>query len=274
MIQVCRSSSSLMCQPLYCALSRVCQKARWRTLTLACVMPDQTDMFEQIALVSPFQGALFIVFIMVGSLIIMNMLLGARKTTLFLAQHRGWWVFWWRQSKRWPAASMSRSISTLPSGFSSFLGGWRFVQPLTKDMIDQEGCDENGDNLISEQEFASQNEKLETKSLGILVGEAGSAHSSSASWGGPLCGSGVWQAAVWRRPTFNLWGVLGRRGHAYEICKRHIVFHALSCLSCFISLILITSNECQWYWHLYILVWFGEVCWCCAAPTKPLSRFA
>lgn len=57
----------------------MCQKVSARTLTLACVMPDQADMFEQIALVSPFQGALFIIFIMVGSLIIMNMLLGARK---------------------------------------------------------------------------------------------------------------------------------------------------------------------------------------------------
>lgn len=64
--------------------------------------------------------------------------------------------------------------------------------PLTKDMIDQEGCDENGDNLISEQEFESRTCWRPKAGLGIFVGETGSPHSSSASWGGPLRGSGVW----------------------------------------------------------------------------------
>eukprot|EP00434_Breviolum_minutum_P003188 symbB.v1.2.002806.t1/scaffold91.1/size338584/11 len=44
------------------------------TLVLQCVMPDQEGFFRQVAAESPFMGAMVVVFIMVGSLIIMNML--------------------------------------------------------------------------------------------------------------------------------------------------------------------------------------------------------
>jgi len=102
------------------------------TLVLQCVMPDQEGFFRQVAAESPFMGAMVLVFIMVGSLIIMNMLVGV----------------------------LVEAVQTVASCEHEQIH-IDFAKRVLFEMIDAEGADENGDNLISEEEFERLMEKPE-----------------------------------------------------------------------------------------------------------------
>ncbi|CAJ1364340.1 unnamed protein product, partial [Effrenium voratum] len=94
------------------------------TLIIQCVMPDQEGFFREIAAESWVMGSMVLVFIMVGSLIIMNMLVGVlveAVQTVATCEHEQIHI--------------------------------DFAKRVLWDMIDKSGADENGDNLISEQEF-------------------------------------------------------------------------------------------------------------------------
>eukprot|EP00435_Cladocopium_sp_Y103_P063220 s10_g24.t2 len=101
-------------------------------LVLQGVIPDQAGFFTQVANESPFMGAMVLVFIMVGSLIIMNMLVGV----------------------------LVEAVQTVASCEHEQIH-IDFAKRVLFEMIDQEGADENGDNLISEEEFESLMQKPE-----------------------------------------------------------------------------------------------------------------
>lgn len=101
-------------------------------LVLQGVIPDQAGFFTQVANESPLMGAMVLVFIMVGSLIIMNMLVGV----------------------------LVEAVQTVASCEHEQIH-IDFAKRVLFEMIDQEGADENGDNLISEEEFETLMQKPE-----------------------------------------------------------------------------------------------------------------
>lgn len=101
-------------------------------LVLQGVIPDQAGFFTQVANESPLMGAMVLVFIMVGSLIIMNMLVGV----------------------------LVEAVQTVASCEHEQIH-IDFAKRVLFEMIDQEGADENGDNLISEEEFEALMQKPE-----------------------------------------------------------------------------------------------------------------
>lgn len=99
-------------------------------LILHSVMPDQEGFYREVVAEDWYFGVLYVVFIMVGSLIIMNMLVGV----------------------------LVEAVQTVASCEHEQIQ-IDFAKRVLFEMIDAEGADENGDNLISVQEFERLLEK-------------------------------------------------------------------------------------------------------------------
>ncbi|CAE7508388.1 Cacna1h, partial [Symbiodinium pilosum] len=95
------------------------------TLILKCILPDQSVFFNRIAAESWPLGALVLLFILLGSFTVMNMLLGVLVEAV-------------------------KTVSTIEREQLDA----DFARKVLWELIDKEG-DEDGDNLLSEKEFVS-----------------------------------------------------------------------------------------------------------------------
>ena len=111
------------------------------TLVVYCVMPDQMEFFEEVARTSWVMGALVIAFILVGSLIVMNMLVGILVEAV-------------------------QTVATMEHEQIHV----DFAKRVLWDLIKEEGADQDGDNRISEDEFVRRTkQKLDSLTIGLYT---------------------------------------------------------------------------------------------------------
>lgn len=110
------------------------------TLIVQCVMPDQEEFFQDVSEVSWVMGMLVIIFVLVGSLIVMNMLVGILVEAV-------------------------QTVATMEHEQIHV----DFAKRVLWDLIQEQGADEDGDNRISEDEFVRLLERPEaSKALNRL----------------------------------------------------------------------------------------------------------
>lgn len=110
------------------------------TLIVQCVMPDQEEFFQDVSDVSWIMGMLVIIFVLVGSLIVMNMLVGILVEAV-------------------------QTVATMEHEQIHV----DFAKRVLWDLIREQGADEDGDNRISEEEFVRLLERPEaSKALNRL----------------------------------------------------------------------------------------------------------
>ncbi|CAJ1388363.1 unnamed protein product, partial [Effrenium voratum] len=110
------------------------------TLIVTCVMPDQESFFQDVAQESWVMGMLVIIFVTIGSLIVMNMLVGILVEAV-------------------------QTVATMEHEQIHV----DFAKRVLRDLIQEGGVDEDGDNQISEEEFCRLLQRPEAmKALGRL----------------------------------------------------------------------------------------------------------
>ena len=127
-------------------------------LLVQCTMPDSEAFFQSLEDESILMAALFLVFILAGSLIVLNMLVGIlveAVQTVATMEHEQIHVDFAQRAPRFRLAAMPNVCA------------WHTIllNKVLHNLIQQGNADEDGDNLISEGEFERQDTHTHTHAI-------------------------------------------------------------------------------------------------------------